>query len=801
MNKNILIRSTSVIAIFVFLFSFNVVPVSAAPAAPLPVSPAEGATIVVPTFTWLAAVGAVKYEIEVGPQSDPNTVYWTAQTVHLTITPNNAGVFTNIPLYWRVRGIDAGAVAGAWSSKINFTKQIAAPTLVSPADGSSSVVTPEFAWQSVPGAVTNLVEFSAVSTFTPVEVSFTTYNTSITPANTLAHGLHYWRVTGVDSDGHAGTPSVSRTFTKGIPAPTLVSPANDHPDIHVPTLEWQAVQGAVYYTIELSTVSNFTPVEVSYDTYNTRITPVSTLALGKHYWRVSGVDADGHAGIPSAAWSFTKFLDAPVLVSPASDASVDIPTLAWQAVDGAASYKVEISTSADFLTSPVTYTTYNLQLTPVDALELNTYYWRVSGVDPDGHVGASDWRRFTLVAPPSATDTIPQLQAPGSGETITRDPDFTWTRSNAVNFDHFRLVVSTNPAFSGSAYDIVNTDYNAYTPFTPGSRDVYVNGTYYWKVETRTSGGTVINTSSVRSFTKTAVLTLSAPADAATLTSDPTFQWEQLVGAHHYRLITSIESDFSTTYNAFSTDYNSYTAYPDVTSSTFPNGTYYWKVEARTSGGSVIATSASRSFTKQQVLTLTSPADAFNAVVEPTFQWSQFPGTHHYRLVISTESNFSSTFNGLSTDYTSYTPYPALSPTTMPNGTYYWKVEARMSGGTVIATSNSRSFTKAEPLPLNLPVDGKKLQTTPTFSWDQIIGADHYRLTVSTSASFSSNYDIVFTDYNAYTPFSPAGLASYAHGTYYWKVDALSLTGQTISASNTRAFTILYWLFSPIIQR
>ena len=40
-----------------------------------------------------------------------------------------------------------------------------------------------------------------------------------------------------------------------------------------PLLEWQHVQGATYYKVELSTSSTFIVMEATYTTYNTRLTP------------------------------------------------------------------------------------------------------------------------------------------------------------------------------------------------------------------------------------------------------------------------------------------------------------------------------------------------------------------------------------------------------------------------------------------------------------------------------------------------------------------------------------------------
>jgi hypothetical protein len=226
MRAHNLFRLFCVFAAFVIAFlSFGTQTVAAAPPAPVPVSPVEGSTITIPTFSWQAATGAAKYEVEVGPQSDPNVVYWSDQTVNLTLTPNDATKFTNIPLYWRVRAYDSSNAVGPWSSKINFNKHIPAPVLVSPAD-ASTIITPVLEWQTVQGAAYYQVELSTSPTFLVVEATYTTYNTRVTPASTLSHGTHYWRVSGVDADGHLGTLSAGWSFNKDIPAPVLVKPDN-----------------------------------------------------------------------------------------------------------------------------------------------------------------------------------------------------------------------------------------------------------------------------------------------------------------------------------------------------------------------------------------------------------------------------------------------------------------------------------------------------------------------------------------------------------------------------------------------
>ncbi len=796
MKTNKLSRVINVLTVFMIaILGFGTQSALAVPPAPVPISPLGGSTIIIPTFSWQAATGAAQYVVEVGAQSDPVTILWSDQTVNLNLTPNNGSIFANIPLFWRVRALDSGGTPGAWSSTINFTKQIPAPVLVSPTD-TSSVVTPIFEWQAVQGAAYYKVELSASSTFLVVDETYQTYNTRVTPTNTIPNGLHYWRVTGFDADGHAGTPSPGWTFTKGIPAPSLVGPYNGHPNVHIPAFSWTAVDGAAYYKVELSTVKSFVPVAQTYTTYNTSVTPVDSIPNILYYWRVSGVDADGHVGTPSSVWTFTKNTDAPVLISPDITADITTPTMSWAPVIGAASYKVELSANSDFLPILETYSTYNLSVTPVDLLPLAKYYWRVSSVDPGGNVGGSYWRWFTLLAPSAAIDPVPLLLSPTPAQTITSDPTFSWTR--VVGAADYRLKVYKDAELSVT-HESILTDYASYTPYAAGTHDAYPNGTYYWYVEARNASLVVIATSSAQSFTKQEILPLVSPTNGAGLDIDPTFEWGQIVGAADYRLLVSTFSDFHSTYESILTESTSYRPYTPGDSDAYPNGTYYWKVEARNANLITIATSEARSLTKQEVQPLTSPTDgATGLLVDPTFRWEKIIGAKDYRLIVSTFSDFHSSYETILTEYTSYTPFTPGDTDAYPNGTYYWKVEARNASLITIATSTARSLTKQEPLPLIAPTNGARLNSDPTFQWSQVVGAKDYRLIVSKYADFHAAYDNVLCDYPTYTPYIPSLISPYVRTKYYWKVEARNSSLIVIATSNSWTFDESVKIYLPI---
>jgi hypothetical protein len=123
------------------------------PPPPDIIGPKGNPPIVIPVFSWHAASDAVTYELEVGPQSNLNTVYWSAETTNLTLTPTNAAEFTSEPLYWRVRGVDADGHVGGPASRW-FVKEVPQRTLVGPTNGHNNIHVPAFEWQAGEGRPT-----------------------------------------------------------------------------------------------------------------------------------------------------------------------------------------------------------------------------------------------------------------------------------------------------------------------------------------------------------------------------------------------------------------------------------------------------------------------------------------------------------------------------------------------------------------------------------------------------------------------------------------------------------------------
>lgn len=759
--------------------------------APQPLRPEQGDRVITPRFSWMASTGAAKYQVRVGPQSDPNLVYWEGVTYQLGLTPNDSDPFPNEPLYWQVCAYElasaTGDCPGPWSSKVGFTKFIPAPPLRSPA-GYVAIPEPEFGWEPVAGAAYYKVELSRSPSFAPVDYTYTSYNTSLTPNTTVVNSGYYWRVRGVDVEGHEGDNSAVRYFVKHIPAPELLYPL-DGVQVIVPTFEWLPVSGAAQYIVEVSRVDTFNLIEASYDTSLPRLTPNNSLDNGLYYWRVRGVDEHGNQGSNSNVQQFTKIIPMPQAVLPAEGATVSLPYLEWTPVAGAVKYRVEVASNPDFSTLAADITTYNTQLIPRSALALGTYFWRVTGLDEDGHASpTSAARSFNLAAAPAPSGAAPALQSPALGEVVPGDPTFRWSLSQGAST--YRLVVSRYSDFHVQ-YDAVISAYPAYSPYIPGGlKRQYVNDLYYWKVEARNSSGSVIATSPVNTFTKGTSVPLLAPEDGAVLASDPGFEWAPVSGAARYYLTVSRQPDFDIDYDFISTEYPTYDPYTPGLKDSYANDVYYWQVEARSPNDVTIATSEARSFTRQSPMAGIAPPEGSYLMLDPTFRWTQVTGAHTYRLVVSRQPDFSTQYDTVITPHTSFTPYGPSLKDTYANGVYYWRVDARSSSDVIMTTSPAQSITKSASLRLLEPAEGAILGGTPSFAWDQVTGAATYRLVVSRNPLFSTTYDAIITDYTSYTPFTPGLKDNYDEGAYYWKVEARSHTGSVLFSSLTGTFTL-----------
>lgn len=189
--------------------------------------------------------------------------------------------------------------------------------------------------------------------------------------------------------------------------PVLISPVDQACNVSIaPMLIWGECVGASNYYLQVSKDSLFARPIGSDTIPATAIVPPPKLFLlsngTTYYWRVRGITPGGASNWSSTP-SFTTIVavpSTPTLVSPVDSAqTVSLnPTLSWDAVAGAATYHLQVSTVAGFSPNVVDDTTLTATSRQVDKLSLATvYYWRVRAKNEGGYSPFSSTWQFKTV--------------------------------------------------------------------------------------------------------------------------------------------------------------------------------------------------------------------------------------------------------------------------------------------------------------------------------------------------------------------------------------------------------------------
>ena len=188
---------------------------------------------------------------------------------------------------------------------------------------------------------------------------------------------------------------------------------------------------------------------------------------------------------------------------------------------------------------------------------------------------------------------------------------------------------------------------------------------------------------------------------------------------------------------------------------------------------------------------LVGPDDAQTVSFLPVFSWDPVTGADKYNFVLSADDSFNSPVYQLNgTKNTRATPY-----VTVPNGTYWWRVQAVDADGNTSPWSDARSIEKlwADSPTLNAPDDAAVISFPDeplVLRWDPVPGAAKYHIYVAASED-PVTAEQVTSDGEPFetqaTNAAPALLLS--SNTYYWAVVPLDAQGNEGERSETRSFT------------
>ncbi len=300
----------------------------------------------------------------------------------------------------------------------------------------------------------------------------------------------FWQILTPSSVGvYGGNAGSNPAFTASvdyfravIPAEVaLTAPADGTTGLEVsPTLSWGSALQSTWYHVQVATDNQFNTVVLS----DTAVLGTSRIANGlsystQYFWRVRGKSTAGY-GAFSPSWSFTTRSSAPntpVLLEPANGTTgvSTSPTLKWNKIPLATSYRVQVSTEGSFTTGLVVDDPAVADTTrALNALIAGTtYFWRVNASAPGGTSDYSVVFSFTtLAAAPGAVT----LLSPDNGASVpAAGVTFTWqAAANATKYAH---ELAVDPLFQ---FIIVDSSLTGTSKNVTG---LIADQTYYWRVK------------------------------------------------------------------------------------------------------------------------------------------------------------------------------------------------------------------------------------------------------------------------------------------------------------------------------
>ena len=481
-----------------------------------------------------------------------------------------------------------------------------------------------------------------------------------------------------------------------------------------------------------------------------------------------------------SSYSFLKKL---FLISPANN-STDLPTniiMNWYPDTDAISYNLQVATDAGFTSMIINQTGITDTCFNISSLNYGTqYFWRVLAFGDTSMIASSEFRKFTTagsgIYPPSLLTPL------NRAVDVSTTPYFSWTSvSGAMSYN---IQVSLVYDFS---YIIINQNISGDTTYTP-TVPLANNTKYYWRVNAQ-DGTDTSPWLTIWSFTTIGVgfsaPTHITPANGTTGVSiTPQFSWTSVPGATSYNIQVSLDVGFSSI--VINQNVSGDTTF--IPSTPITNNThYFWRVNAQNNTQTSPWSAAWHFWTMLQIPNLITPVNNSTGVsLIPAFTWTAAPSAIGYTLQVSTNSDFNTTIiNQTGINGTSFQP---TTPLPYYYTTYYWRVSAvnSIQSSPWSSTWNFKSLFGA-PI-LTSPADGATgVSQTPTFTWNEAIGAVSYNIQISVDSLFATPFINQIVGGTTYTP--PVLFANNLH--CYWRVNAQNTTETSPWSSVWNCWTFL----------
>ncbi len=723
----------------------------AAPIAPQLISPSNLSedVSITPQFIW-QDVSADSYEIEAASDEEFSDIVFSVSGLTDTTYTCETQLQYLRGYYWRVRGTNAIGF-GQWSEAFYFTtknRDLSHFVFTSNTGNNATVTIPSSIEPSVNGEPIEIGD--EIGVFTPGglcvgAVVWAGANTAITvwgdnSQTSEIDGIQdgeeikyriwkysndeeYYAISEYSSgDGiyHSDGIYVLSSL-EGISLPgtvTLSSPANNSRGIIMPIeLNWNTAEYAESYTLEVSTVSDFTTWIVDTSGLTDTTFMLNNLDnLTNYYWRVKAVNVGGESEW-SEVWTF-RTLGEPTTVGavyPENNA-VNVPielTFVWtkaedqlkpvvigggvkgreSGINGSktvGSYWFELTKDVNGSSLIIDSTLTDTTKSVIGLENLTDYWWRVRAKNEVGWGEFTAWYKFTTIVD---TPSVVSLVSPSNNSVGNVLPVvLKWNVSELA--ESYALEVSTEANF---ATTIVDTSGLTDTTFMLNNLDNLRN--YYWRVKAVNVGGES-EWSEAWTFRTlgepTTVEAVYPENNAVNVPIELTFVWTKAedqtkpVNAYWFELTVDTSSgEYIARDTAVADTFYAISGLEHLTD-------YYWRVKASNEAGWSEFSAWFKFTTIVQIpdaVELISPVDSLlydTTMTEIEFSWTSSEFAEFYEMEISNNEDFSELFfhaDSLTDTTVVFTDTSSVGGGEF-NGGFYWRVRAKNVAGESDWTSN-----------------------------------------------------------------------------------------------------------------
>jgi hypothetical protein len=477
--------------------------------------------------------------------------------------------------------------------------------------------------------------------------------------------------------------------------PELVAPPDGSVSGSMPGLQWDPVENASGFRLQMAADSSFSGPLLDITTAAAEWLPDKPFPEGTYYWHLQPLNIFGYPSAWGPTWtfSFRGKPEAPLLTYPpdGGELQTDIPKFSWEPARGAARYTLQLSSAKDFSYVDFESQTEGTSWAAPYPLKEGEYFWRVQSFNDLSLAG--DWSKtyaFKLV--PASASFVP-VQPLLPGPSIT-DPAYD------AQLDADALKFSWKPVDGAASYylqlstarDFSHLDLDGPTGGTSWAPDYPPKpGEYYWRVQAIDYSyipGTWSETFRFRALPPLTAPVLAYPRDGQPLTPDKLYlAWKPVDGANQYYVQIGSDDGFK---------YLDLDAYARGTSWSPPQvlktGGYYWRVQALNAAGRYGPWSSTGKVVVSVppgIPTLYKPVNgAVGESVQPTFTWSAPQGAVSYTIQVAKDRGFTLIFLYASPTQTQWTSRQLLGY----SSGYFWRVHANNIYGTPGEWSATYSF-------------------------------------------------------------------------------------------------------------